>query len=123
MRNMSFMLTTRQFRARTKTVTRRMGWANLKPGDIVCGVEKGMGLKAGEKVVKMSLIRVIATRPEPLRRLLDDPGYGKAECIKEGFGDDPVLSQPAAFVEFFCRSHRGCTPDAVPTRIEYEYLD
>ena len=40
MRNISFMLTTQQFRNRTKTVTRRMGWWNLKPGDILMGVEK-----------------------------------------------------------------------------------
>jgi hypothetical protein len=123
MRNISFMLTKDQVRNRSKTVTRRMGWRNLKAGDVLGGVEKGMGLKAGEKVVRIATIRVLNARPEPLRRLLDDPEYGKAECVKEGFGDDPILSMPEAFVEFFCRSHRGCTLDAAPTRIEFEYLD
>ena len=47
MRLMSFALTTRQFLAHEKTVTRRLGWEFLKPGDRVCGVEKGMGLKKG----------------------------------------------------------------------------
>lgn len=51
MKNISFMLTTEQVRTRIKTVTRRMGWRNSKPGDVLCGVEKGMGLKAGEKIV------------------------------------------------------------------------
>ena len=46
-RNMSFALTTEQFKARTKTVTRRFGWWFLKPGDVVRGVEKAMGLKPG----------------------------------------------------------------------------
>ena len=40
-RNMSFMITKEQVRNRTKTVTRRLGWAFLKPGDIVNAVEKG----------------------------------------------------------------------------------
>ena len=43
-RNMSFMLTTEQVRNKTKTVTRRLGWWFLKPGEIVNAVEKGMGL-------------------------------------------------------------------------------
>jgi len=33
MRNMSFSLTTQQCREMTKDVTRRLGWAILKPGD------------------------------------------------------------------------------------------
>ena len=35
MRNISFALTTPQFKARTKTVTRRKGWLMLQPGDPV----------------------------------------------------------------------------------------
>ncbi len=49
---MSFRLTAEQMRARTKTVTRRLGWSSLKPGDIVQPVEKAQGLRKGEKVVK-----------------------------------------------------------------------
>ena len=33
MRNISFSLTTRQFRDGSKDVTRRVNWQNLKPGD------------------------------------------------------------------------------------------
>jgi len=42
MRNMSFSMTTPQFKTRTKTVTRRLGWWFIQPGDLVYGVEKGM---------------------------------------------------------------------------------
>ncbi len=53
MRNMSFMLTTQQMQDRTKDVTRRVGWWFLKPGDVIMAVEKGMGLKKGEKIKRM----------------------------------------------------------------------
>ena len=65
-RNMSFAMTKPQFLNRTKTVTRRLGWGFLKPGDVVMGVEKAMGLKKGEKVRKLGLIRIVSIRSEPL---------------------------------------------------------
>ena len=68
-RHMSFSMTTAQFRARTKTVTRRFGWWFLKPGDLVMGVEKSQGLKKGEKVVRLGLIRIVSVRTEPLKVL------------------------------------------------------
>ena len=52
MRNMSFTMTTRQIKNRSTTMTRRFGWWFLKPGDRIQAVEKGMGLKKGEKVKK-----------------------------------------------------------------------
>lgn len=117
MRNISFMLTTEQFRNRSKSVTRRMGWLNVKPGEVLMGVEKSQGLKKGEKIVQLGKIRV-STRREKLRAMRDDPVYGAKEVIREGF---PQMS-PAEFVEFFCRSHKGCTPETEVTRIEFEYL-
>ena len=39
MRHMSFALTTKQIKSRTKTVTRRLGWTFLKPGDLIQPVE------------------------------------------------------------------------------------
>lgn len=51
MRRMSFMLTKEQVLNQTKDVTRRNGWAFLKPGDLIQPVEKCMGLKKGEKQV------------------------------------------------------------------------
>jgi len=42
-RCMSFSMTTDAVRNRTKTVTRRLGWNFLKPGDLLWAVEKGWG--------------------------------------------------------------------------------
>lgn len=123
MRNISFMLTKDQVRRREKRVTRRMGWRNLKVGDVLRGVEKGMGLKAGEKLAKLATIRVTDVRQEPLRRMMDDTDYGFEECRLEGFGEHPTLQFPSEFVKFFCSSHKGCVPESEVTRIEFEYLD
>ena len=123
MRNISFMLTKQQIRDRTKTVTRRVGWARLRTDELLRGVEKGMGLKPGEKVVPLATIRVVSARREPLSAMTADLDYGRDECIKEGFGDHPTLRRPSEFVEFFCGSHRGCTPATIVTRIEFEYVD
>ena len=117
MRNMSFMLTTRQMRDRTKTVTRRMGWDNAKVGELLCAVEKCQGLKKGEKIVRICVVRVLSVRKEPLQRMLDDPKYGHEETAKEGFGGRPH----GWFVDHFCRSMR-VTPAAKPNRIEFEYV-
>ncbi len=123
MRNMSFMLTTGQVRAKAKTVTRRLGWVKLQPHELVRAVEKCMGLKPGEKIRPITTIRVLSVRREPLDALMADPVYGSAECAREGFGDHPALSRPGEFVRFFCDSHRGCTPQTTVTRIEFEYVD
>lgn len=122
MRNMSFALTTEQIMQLTKTVTRRLGWLNLKPGDELRPVKKCMGLKKGEKpVVLRDPVRVVSVRQEPLRAMLDDLDYGFDECALEGFGNHPDYKWPSAFVDMFCASHRGCTPDTLVTRIEFEY--
>lgn len=116
-RNISFALTTPQFKARTKTVTRRVGWLHAKAGDELCGVEKSQGLKPGEKIVRLGMIDLADVRREPLRRMTDDEEYGRAEVAREGFPD----MAPAEFVTFFCQSHKGCTPDTEITRLEYTY--
>ena len=66
MRNMSFSATTEQIRNGTKTVTRRLGWTFLKPGDVVMACVKCQGLKKGEKVEKIRPIRIVSVRKEPL---------------------------------------------------------
>ena len=109
-RNMSFSLTTPQFKARTKTVTRRLGWWFLRPGMLLWGVEKAMGLKKGEKIVRLDLIIVVSTRPEPVNAIT------QADCVLEGF---PEMSPPQ-FIEFFC-THNKCAPDTLVNRIEYQF--
>jgi hypothetical protein len=123
MRNISFFLTQEQIRNRTKTVTRRHGWRSLKPGTLLQGVLKSQGLKRGEKITKLAVIRVVGVRLEPLNKIITDFNYGLKECAREGFGDYPQLMWPTKFVDFFCDSHRGCTPDTEVTRIEFEFVD
>lgn len=118
MRNISFALTTQQYRDGSKDVTRRLGWLHLKAGDHFMGVEKGMGLKPGEQIVRLGASLVIAATREPLLRMIDEPEYGLIEVRREGF---PHMA-PAQFVDFFCRTHRGCTPDTVITRIEFRRM-
>ena len=117
-RNMSFAKTIQQFKNRTKTVTRRNGWDFLKPGDIVRGVEKGMGLKKGEKVRRLGLIRIISAEREPLQRMIDDPEYGKREAVSEGLPE----WTGEQFVKFYCAFNK-VTPDYAPNRIAFEYID
>jgi len=118
MRNMSFMLTTKQVYSQTKNVTRRLGWNFLKAGDKVMACEKCQGLKKGKKIVKMKPISVASKRWEPLRRMTDDLEYGRQEVILEGF---PEMS-PQEFVEMFCRE-MGVTPSIMVNRIEFTYIE
>lgn len=115
-RMISFSMTTPQFIAGTKDVTRRMGWMTAKSGDVLMAVEKAMGLGKGGKVKQLGLIRLIDVRREPLREMIDrDDGYGFDEAVREGF---PHCSPPM-FVDFFCKGHKGCEPGSIVTRIEF----
>lgn len=111
-RNISFALTTPQFLDGSKDVTRRMGWRNLKAADVLCAVEKGMGLKPGEKIKRLGMIRVVSVRREPLTAIT------QADVVREGF---PNMT-PAWFIEFFCAGHKGCTPESEVTQIEFEHI-
>lgn len=120
MRNMSFALTEPQVLAQTKDVTRRVGWDFLKVGDFLQPVRKCMGLKAGEKIVKIGgPIEVVGKHREPLNTLVHaTAAYGPTECRREGFPD----LTPEEFVAMFCRTHRGCLPQHFITRIEFRYM-
>lgn len=111
-RNMAVSLTEGQVRARTKDVTRRTGWVTLKAGQWLQLVRKGMGLKKGETVVRIALVKVVSVTFERLDTITAD------ECRREGF---PEMT-PAEFVEFFCSTHRGVKPDTIVTRIEWIYF-
>lgn len=114
---MSFMLTTAQFRARTKFVTRRLGWEFLRGDEHLQGVEKCQGLGKGGKIVRLGLIKIVSVRREPLREMIDRPLYGKAEAALEGFPD----MDGQQFVEMFCL-HNQCLPQRLITRIAFEYV-
>ena len=124
MRNMSFALTTSQLKDRSKDVTRRLGWEFLKPGDLVQPVLKAMGLKPGEKIVRLGApIRIVSVRRERLDRMLTDLDYGIDEVRREGFELHPTYRWPSEWVQMFCNTHKGCTPASLITRIEFAYTE
>jgi len=97
---------------RKKTVTRRLGWWFLKPGDQVMAVEKARGLKRGETVRPIGRIRIVKAGAERLKEI--DP----SDLAREGF---PAMAR-AEFIREFCRTHRGCKPTTKVNRIEFEFL-
>jgi hypothetical protein len=110
-RNISFFHTQEQFRNRSKTVTRRLGWLFLKPGDILNACEKCQGLGKGGKIKRLGQIEVLSVRREPLNEITIE------DCAAEGF---PWM-RPGDFVDFFCEAMR-CHPGTIVTRIEFKYL-
>ncbi len=120
-RNMSFSITTEQIRNRTKTVTRRNGWWNLKPGDVVNACVKCMGMKPGEKIDRICQIRIVSCTSEPLRRMTEDTDYGFSETTKEGFPEGHPKHWPSEFAAMFIASMKGDF-DTPRNRIEFEYL-
>ncbi len=109
MRNMSFSMTTAAMYEHVKTVTRRLGWWNLKVGEVVMAVEKCQGLKKGEKVVRIYPIRILDTRPEPLNLITYE------ECVLEGF---PNMNAEQ-FIEMFTK-HNKCNQIERVNRIQFE---
>lgn len=66
---------------------------------------------------------MVDVRRERLDTLTFDGAYGDAETVKEGFPPGHPYNWPSEFVKFFCASHRGCTPETIVTRIEFEYVN
>lgn len=112
-RNISFTETVDQINDRSKTVTRRIGWELLQPGEILNACEKCMGLKKGEKIKKLCQIRVVNVRRERLIEMLE------SDVAKEGF---PDMSRKE-FINFFVQKIRPKNGvHETITRIEFEYL-
>jgi hypothetical protein len=118
MRVISFQHTATQIRTGAKTVTRRTGWKSLTEGTQLLACRKVRGVRVEDRD-ELAVIRVTGVRLEPLRRMLDDSNYGRQEIRLEGFEGHPELGSPAAWVGWFCRTHRGCTLDTIVTRIEF----
>lgn len=113
MRLISFTHTEAQILARTKTVTRRKGWKNLKPGTLLQPVNKVQGFAKGEKPRKIGgPIRVVSVRRESLERV------SQRECVLEGF---PELT-PGKFLRLFWIINR-CDLYTPITRIEFEFVE
>lgn len=116
MRYISFAMTTPQIQDRSKIVTRRFGWWNLKPGDRLMPVKKAMGLKKGEKIEPLLPdgvhIVVVNTRTEPLDAITQE------DCVLEGF---PHFS-PSDFVDMLVKIYR-CDRQEPINRIQFLYSD
>jgi hypothetical protein len=109
MRLMSFFLTTRQYLDRSKDVTRRLGWKNVKPGDRIMAVRKAQGLKKGQHPEELGAFDVVAAARIPLWAI------SWVDCVREGFPD----LDPEEFIAMFSK-HMGCTRKTTVTRIEFK---
>lgn len=131
-----------------KDVTRRLGWEYLKVGERLQVCRKCMGRKPGEPLVKLAVIEVVSVRRETLNHLTEYLFTGvltlmttgaytreeaQAEVVREGFlftkdfnlfvpSEDKKVATPMQFVQFFCATHKHCTPATPITRIEFKYL-
>lgn len=108
---MSFALATEAIVSQAKTVTRRNGWWDLKPGDIVQPVLKAMGLKKGEEIQPLGCpIEIISVRKEYIRAIT------KEDLGREGF---PKMTMQG-FVDLLCKTC-GLQETALINRIEFRY--
>jgi len=117
-RRIAFSHTTPQILDRSKTVTRRVGWRFLQPGDLLQAVDKARGLERGEARL-LAVLRVLSVRVEPLSRLRTDPRYAEDELPREGF---PCWTLDE-FLESFKRTHGLKSESALITRIEFEFVE
>lgn len=117
-RLMSVALTEQAVVERRKTVTRRLGWYKIKPGDRLQLVRKSMGRRRADgtvdPLVRLALVEVVAT--EVVR--LDGPRLDDVDVAAEGFAG----WTPAQFVEMFTTAMR-CVAHHPVNRIEWRYLD
>jgi hypothetical protein len=127
-RLMSVAFTEDAVRSRTKTVTRRKGWLQLKAGDRLTLCRKVMGRKPGEPLVRIAEVEVVAVRRESLAGLgkcacwdNHERGttYSETEMTREGF---PGLD-PDEFVRKYFVDAQGMKPGDHVTRIEWTYVD
>lgn len=128
-RRMSVFLTQDAVRAQIKTVTRRghETWTDLAPGDRLVLIEKGQGLKAGERQVVVAEVEVVDVRVERLSRVtaeevrLEGLAHEATEAVYAGTHD----TMADWFVDFWAASHgyKGRDPREVwCRRIEWRYL-
>lgn len=120
-RLMSVTLTEAAVVDRLKTVTRRLGWRVLEPGDRLTLCRKVMGRRRAdgtvEPLVRLADVQVVDVRRERLDAIT------AADVAREGFpihGLDDAAAV-ADFLNMFTR-HMRCRRDAEVTRIEWRYL-
>jgi len=131
-RRMSVSMTLDAVRSRTKTVTRRHPdtWQNLKVGDRLTLIEKGMGLPKGAKQTVVAEVEIVDVRVEPLdlaRSWGEVKAEGLWECAREAAIEcDTDLTPGMWFCQFWLTGHgypADADPSTVPVRrIEWRYL-
>lgn len=109
---MSVSLTEQAVVERRKTVTRRLGWTFLKPGDRLTLCRKVMGRKPGEQLVRLAEVEVVDVHIGPLWVVTPQ------DVVREGFD----RWTPAEFIAFFT-GHMRCESWTRVTRIEWRYLE
>lgn len=128
---MSVQMTTDAVYARIKTATRRDPdtWRDLRPGDRLTLIEKGMGLPKGATQVVICDVEVTSNRVEPLGLVTPD------EVRLEGLEAPAIAACEAGeaenivdwFIGFWLAGHRwdrSQDPRRVPCRrIGWRYLD
>lgn len=122
---MSVSHTEQAVRDRRKTVTRRLGWTFLKPGDRLTLCRKVMGRKKGEPLERIAEVKVVSVRREPLYWMSD------VDVMREGIApwddrfdewyEDSGLPPAHSFVSWFAWKF-DCLPETEITRIEWRYL-
>ncbi len=105
---MNFALTPGPIRAKTKTVTRRLDWSHLKPGDVLDAV---LPVAGSEETQVVRRIAVTSTRTERLSEITPE------EVKREG-----LSCSPEEFVAMMA-GHYQIARDALINRIEFEYLE
>lgn len=112
-RLMSVSHTTDAVIERRKTVTRRLGWTFLKPGDRLTLCRQVMGRRKGEPLERLAEVEVVSVRREPLDAITaeDVEREGVTQWSKDPFSW--MLEYAATF---------GCGYTDEVTRIEWRYL-
>jgi hypothetical protein len=126
-RLMSVALSEQAVREQRKTVTRRLGWAFLKPGDRLTLCRKVQGRKRRDGTVepleRLAEVEVVSVRREQLWDITDadialegvDPGL-----FEEHYADAGQPT-PQAWITWFCEQ-MDVQPDTWVTRIRWRYI-
>lgn len=126
---MSVSLTTQAVVERRKTVTRRLGWQFLKPGDRLTLCRKVMGRQKGELLARIAEVEVVSVRREPLFAMTEEdvvreavpPWNADGTARFDEWYDDTGQPTAAAWVSWFAWTMR-CSVDDDVTRIEWRYV-
>lgn len=118
---MSVALTEAAVRDRSKTVTRRLGWRFLKPGDRLTLCRKVQGRKPGEPLDRIAEVEVVDVRRERLIDMTNDDvpreGVPRSEFVYFVNGQTPAISWAGWYAD-----RMGISPYDEVTRIEWRYL-